>query len=153
MTPRGPATRVSALAGLALGVLAACGQPGPRALGYGQEPCTHCHMILEDPRFAAQLVSSTGKTFPFDDVGCLTAYLAVGGPGTGPDARAWVNDFVDPGTTLRADSAVYLRSDTLRTPMSSHLAALRPGREADSVRAALGGTLLGWRELLRESGS
>ncbi len=56
--------------------------------------------------------------------------------------------YVDRASWLPADSAVYLRTDTLRTPMASGLVALRPGAEADSVRTALGGTLLTWGEVL-----
>jgi hypothetical protein len=32
--------------------------------------------------------------------------------------------------------------------MASGLIALRPGREADSVRAVIGGSLLSWRDVL-----
>jgi copper chaperone NosL len=102
-------------------------------------------MTLADPRFAAEALTKTGKAVVLDDVGCLAAWL---GENSTPIASAWVADFAEPATWLRADSAVYLQSDTIRTPMSSGLAALRPGRQADSVRAALGGRLLTWAEVL-----
>ncbi|HEV8453934.1 MAG TPA: hypothetical protein VGQ24_03525, partial [Gemmatimonadales bacterium] len=66
----------------ALGVTlaaAACGSPGPRPLAFGTEQCAHCHMALADPRFAGELVTTTGKTIPFDDVGCLAKYVGTGG--------------------------------------------------------------------------
>lgn len=137
----------SLLAAAALALVAGCARPGPRDLAYGTEPCTHCHMILVDPRYAAQLVTRTGRILPFDDVGCLTAYLRAD-TATARGGRAWVNDFLHPETRLPADSAVYLRADSLRTPMSSHLAALRPGPTADSLHAVLGGELLTWPALL-----
>lgn len=102
-------------------------------------------MTIADPRFAAEAVSRTGKIFAFDDVGCLAAWL---GGTSEPVGSAWVTSFVDRQSWLSADSAVYLRTDSLRTPMASGLIALRPGQEADSVRAALGGTILSWREVL-----
>lgn len=125
--------------------LAACAPSRPRAIAWGREPCAHCHMTLADRRFAAEALTKTGKAVVVDDVGCLAAWL---GETSAPIASAWVADFADPATWLRADSAVYLLSDTIRTPMSSGLAALRPGREADSVRTALGGRLLTWAEVL-----
>jgi copper chaperone NosL len=136
--------RVAAAATL---LLAACAGPAPRAIAYGQEVCRHGHMTIADPRFAAQLVSSTGRVYVFDDVGCLTAFVA-GGEVPGDRIHSlWVYDFADPASLLDARTAVYLRADTLRTPMSSHLAALRPGPAADSLRARMGGELLGWEEL------
>ena len=131
----------AALLGL---TLFACQPDGPRPIAYGEEPCTHCHMTLADPRFTAEAISSTGKTFVFDDVGCLASWLRESGT---PIRAAWVASFVSPATWIPADSAVYLTTATLRTPMSSGLIALRPGVEADSVLAALGGTRHTWSEV------
>jgi len=129
---------------LAVTLLAGCRRPAPRAIGYGSESCAHCHMTIADPRFSAELVTRTGKAVPFDDIGCLAAWLA---EHTTPVAGSWVVSFVDAGW-IRTDSATYLQTDGLHTPMASGLAALRPGREADSVQALLGGRLLSWQEVL-----
>ncbi len=102
-------------------------------------------MTVADPRFTAEAISTTGKITVFDDVGCLAIWLR---ESSAPVASTWVTNFVDRRSWLRADSAVYLRSDSLRTPMASGLIALRMGREADSVRSAMGGSLLSWREVV-----
>jgi hypothetical protein len=62
----------------------------------------------------------------------------------------WVHDLLRPDSLLDARTAMYLRVDGLRTPMSSHLAALGSRAAADSAQASLGGVRLGWEELLRE---
>lgn len=133
------------LLGLASLSLTGCGPSGPRPLALGEEPCTHCHMTLADPRFAAEALTPHGKAMAFDDVGCLAAWL---GENSGPVGSAWVMSFVDRTAWLRADSAVYLQVDSIRTPMASGLLALRPGAEADSVAHALGGRRLTWAEVL-----
>lgn len=125
-------------------VAGACAPHGPRAIAWGHESCAHCHMTIEDPRFAAELLTRTGKAVVFDDVGCLAAWL---GEHDTPVASSWVASFTTRDTWLPADSAVYVQSPALSTPMGSGLAALRPGREADSVHAALGGRLLTWAEV------
>lgn len=102
-------------------------------------------MTVADARFTAEAISTTGKITVFDDVGCLAAWLD---ENSAPVASSWVTSFVDRRTWLPADSAVYLQTDSLRTPMASGLIALRAGREADSVRAAMGGSLRSWREVL-----
>lgn len=127
------------------GAIPACTPQRPRAIAWGREPCGHCHMTLADPRFAAESLTRTGKALVFDDVACLAAWL---GETRTVVASSWVANFAAPGEWLRADTAVYLQSDTLRTPMASGLAALAPGRQADSVRSMLGGRLLTWSEVL-----
>jgi copper chaperone NosL len=104
-------------------------------------------MTIADPRFAAELVTATGKVFVFDDVGCLTAFVNEGTVRPSQVQGLWVHDYLHPDSLLDARQAVYLESAMLATPMASHLAALRAGRSADSVRARLGGALLTWDQL------
>jgi copper chaperone NosL len=41
---------------------------------WDKQPCAHCHMLVSDPRFAAQLVTHAHERLYFDDPGCLAAY-------------------------------------------------------------------------------
>lgn len=127
---------------------AACGAPGPRPLAYGTEQCTHCHMTLADPRFSAELVTTTGRVIPFDDVGCLATFIATRGIPDEQIHSLWVSEFLPPHTLLDASRAVFLRSDSVRTPMDYGIVALAPGPRADSVRMGQGGELLSWEEVL-----
>lgn len=47
----------------------------PQLVIYGKDVCEHCHMVISDPRFGAQLQTSKGKTYLFDSVNCLDEYL------------------------------------------------------------------------------
>ncbi len=135
--------RIASL-GLAVLVASGCGPAGPRSLALGAEPCTHCHMTIMDARFSAQAITETGKVFAFDDVGCLANWLATSPP---PIASLWVWSMVPAEGWLQAERAVYARTDSLRTPMRSGLAAVAPGATADSLAAALDATLVGWEEV------
>ncbi len=143
------ACRAAALAALLVG---GCASPAPRPIAWGEERCRHCHMTIADPRFAAELVTSKGLVYTFDDVGCLAAFVREGTVAETQVHSLWVYDYLRPDSMLDARRAVYLRADTLRTPMSSHLAALRPGPAADSLRARLGGELVAWDRLLPARG-
>jgi copper chaperone NosL len=54
---------------------------------WNKQACAHCHMLLSEPRYAAQLVTDNGERLFFDDVGCLAAYLL-----RAHSERAWVRD-------------------------------------------------------------
>jgi copper chaperone NosL len=63
----------------ALGVLGGAGctpGEGPHPIAYDREPCSHCRMLISEPRFAAQLETREGVVESFDDPGCLLAALA-----------------------------------------------------------------------------
>lgn len=68
---------VAALAVLVVAGLVARSQrlaSGPVDVTWDKEPCAHCHMLLSEPGFAAQLQTADGAVLNFDDVGCLFAW-------------------------------------------------------------------------------
>ncbi|HEY7614781.1 MAG TPA: nitrous oxide reductase accessory protein NosL [Gemmatimonadales bacterium] len=131
----------------AAALAAACASPAPRPIALGEEVCRHCHMTIADPRFAAELVTARGRVLVFDDVGCLAAFVASGEVPPTEVHSLWVHDYLRPDSLLDARAAVYLRVDSLGTPMSSHVVALAPGATADSAHARLGGERLRWEQL------
>jgi hypothetical protein len=61
---------------LSVAALAGCTRTDqPEDPVWGKQPCEHCHMVVSDPRFAAQLVTRAGDRVHFDDVGCMAKYL------------------------------------------------------------------------------
>lgn len=137
---------------LLLALATGCGEPGPTPIAYGTAECDHCHMTLADPPFAAELVTTRRKVYVFDDPGCLAAFVAEGTVSPADVHSLWVSDFLAPGPMLRVEEATFLRSDSVRTPMNTHVVALRPGTRADSLRAAWGGALLAWPEVVAQAG-
>ena len=63
------------IAGLIFGLflLTACARDGdaprPPEILYGQDLCTQCGMVIDDPRFAAASLLNDGEVLKFDDVG------------------------------------------------------------------------------------
>jgi hypothetical protein len=80
--------RALLLAGI-VAVAAACHEraDGPLEPVWGKQPCDHCAMLLDEPRFAAQAVAKDGSRLYFDDVGCLAGWLEEHPAGA---AQAWV---------------------------------------------------------------
>lgn len=78
----------------------------------GKYQDSECGMIIQDLNHACQVVSPQGKTWFFDDLGCLAAWLA-----TRPfkdEARVWVKD-LNTDTWIDGRSAWYSRR--IETPM------------------------------------
>lgn len=55
---------------------------------WNKQACAHCHMLLSEPRYAAQLVTRTGERLYFDDVGCMASFMAKAATNV---AHAWVH--------------------------------------------------------------
>ena len=77
------ASAIDRCRGLVLLVVAlvSCTRPsGPEPIAFDRESCAHCHMLISDPAFAAQLQTEDGETFNFDDPGCLLRWRAEHAP-------------------------------------------------------------------------
>ncbi|MCF7807278.1 MAG: nitrous oxide reductase accessory protein NosL [Candidatus Marinimicrobia bacterium] len=75
--------------------------------------CSECGMVISDLHFAAQIVSADGKTWFFDDLGCMAAWEK--GARFDYEPTIWVPDLIS-GEWIDGRTAWYSRTDT--TPMS-----------------------------------
>ena len=141
--PRTPKVPVATLLLVGGGLAAGCGEPEPRPLVYGADACERCHMGLVQDGYGTEALTRTGKAYVFDSVECLAAWLAEDA-GAESVHSAWVTDFADPGTLIRADEAFYLQSTTLGSPMGMGLTAFARREDRDGARTAFGGDALDW---------
>ncbi len=44
-------------------------------IAWNAEACAHCHMLIGDPAFAAQVITDGGEVLSFDDPGCALRYI------------------------------------------------------------------------------
>ncbi len=129
-------------------LLAACRQadtgPQPPDIAYGQDMCDECGMVIDQPKFAAATVLTTGESHKFDDIGEMVAYHM-----EHPDqtVEAWfVHDYYSE-EWIRAETAYYIVSSELMTPMSFGVAALANAAEAAKLGQELGANVLTFDEM------
>lgn len=78
-----------------IGVMTAAVQWGTRRpegvqpIAWNREACAHCHMLIGDPAFAAQVITNEGDVLSFDDPGCAARYLR---EHRGTIHRAWFHE-------------------------------------------------------------
>lgn len=112
------------------GSLGACFDKGtgPVAVRWGKEYCDYCGMIVDDPRFAAQVREKPGaKAWKFDDLGDGVLWLAKQSWANDPNVEFWVGD-VEKGVWLDGRNAWFMEGH--KSPMGHNLGAVpaqRPG--------------------------
>lgn len=125
-------------------IISGC-EPGPKPIAYGEEACAYCRMSIVDKRYAAQLVSETGKTFSFDAIECMIHYQ-----GENHD-HAWhmelVTDYTQPTKLMPVSDAVLLRSKQLPSPMGMYLTAVPNEAKALELQERHGGEVYSYKEL------
>jgi copper chaperone NosL len=103
-------------------------------------------MTVSDERYGTELVTQTGKHFTFDSIECLAAYVS-DNPDT-PVHSLWVTAFDSPGQLQPAESALFLHSDNLRSPMGMNLTAFGEGMTPEAAVNAFAGEVMSWNEVV-----
>ncbi len=123
---------------------------GPKPIDFGHENCHHCKMLIADPKFGAEAVSKTGKTFKYDAVECLILDLKSAGIEEEKMADYYVIAFDKPATLIHASEATFLISPNVPSPMGAYLSAFSSRESAEAVEKEKGGTLYSWEEVRKK---
>ena len=123
-------------------LLSGCAEPAPRALVAGVDGCADCLMVIDASGYGAEIVTRTGKVLTFDSSECMTSHLAGLDPA---DVHSlWVVDFSNPEALVPAESAFYLVSPTLGSPMGLGITAFGRAQDRDGAVNAFGGDPMDW---------
>lgn len=133
------------LASLASLLLFAACKIAPQPIDFGTDACHFCHMTIVDRQHASEVVTGKGKAFKFDAVECLVYHLH-DNP-VDEKALILVSDFDQPGTFIEAESASYLISEKLPSPMGAFLTAFASPEAGQKALETYGGTLYDWAGL------
>lgn len=115
-------------------LLAACstssGEVQPPEIHYSEDVCDACGMLISDAKFAAATVEEDGAARKFDDIGDLVAYYA---PPAAAKVKAYfVHDYPSE-KWLRAETAYFVQSPQIQTPMAHGIAAYADRAAAESA--------------------
>jgi copper chaperone NosL len=102
---------------------------GPEPVAWDREACAHCHMLIGDVRFGAQLITKDGRVHNFDDPGCMLRYVAE----YRPAVHAMWFRHVDEDRWVRGDQVAFRR--VADSPMDWGLGAVGADQPHDLDRA------------------
>ena len=118
--------------------------PQPPTIHYGEDICEFCGMIISDERFAAGYLTADGQSHIFDDPGNMfRAYLQKQTEVT----AFFVHDYEDV-QWIRAETAHFVLSPNLVTPMLTGLTACATQERAKALAAQLDGEVLTFDEAM-----
>lgn len=116
----------------------------PPEIFYGQDVCDECSMIISDARFAAATIDLNGSAHKFDDIGGMLVYHM-----DHPESQVrayFVHDY-NSQIWLRGETAYYVRSPQIHSPMDGGIAAFADEAAARDMAARVQGTVFKFDEL------
>jgi len=119
---------------------------GPEPIVPGKDMCVLCKMLIMDKRFGAEVITSKGKIYKFDSVECLISYLKENPREENPVKALYVINHAQPGELIDAESAFYLKSEKLPSPMGGNLSAVKTKEIIDTYFSEYGGEIWTWEQ-------
>lgn len=124
-------------------LLTSC-QPSMEEIRFGEDQCAYCRMIISDPKFGAELVTSKGKVFKFDAAECMIDYLSA--PQNQEQAYAFTAAVAwnTPGQLHPVEELNFLVSENIPSPMGKNLSAYDSPSVALAKQREFSGQVFGW---------
>tara|TARA_R110000850_G_scaffold30630_2_gene84188 strand:+ start:37697 stop:38104 length:408 start_codon:yes stop_codon:yes gene_type:complete len=114
----------------------------PEPINYGSDACHFCKMTIVSKTHAAQAVSVKGKQFKYDAIECMVNDLNT--ENNTEMSIVLVADYLDAGEMIPAETATYVISDNIPSPMGANLSATSDKADAEQLKTENGGELFDW---------
>lgn len=125
--------------------ISACSGPKTERIKINRDHCDFCKMTISNGQFAAEVKTSKGRFYKFDDIVCMTGYIK---ENTNVKFNSYyVNDFMQRNELINAENAFYLKSDEFVSPMGGNIAAFMSKEAAQSMIEKYHAVAISWKEI------
>lgn len=132
---------------VAVFVLGSCSTE-PEPMNFGTDVCHNCKMTLVDNKFGAELVTTKGKIYKFDDMRCFLNFYNSALAPTDVYQHILVVDYESAGKLIDGTNAFYVSSPEIRSPMNGQVAAFDSKHSMDIFKKQRKGIYLTWGEVV-----
>jgi len=134
-----------ALACIALLTLMSCGSNEPKPIKINTDACDFCKMTIANGKFGAELITKKGRYYKFDDLACMVQFAKSNT--VVPYQSFFVNNYTKDNTLIPAETAFFIKSDEINSPMRGNMAALATAAEQSEYAKKFNAQPLSWSEV------
>lgn len=143
-----PVLKTLAVLFIGASMLTGCSS-GPQAIKVGTDDCAFCKMKISDNRFGAEIVTTKGKVYKFDDAHCILSFIKSAAVPKKDLGTIYFTTFNAPHDLLKVDQVSFLQSPSFKSPMNGNIAAFSSEEQLVSVLPEFKGSRITWEEMLK----
>jgi copper chaperone NosL len=132
--------------GMLIILLSSCNAQ-PSAFNIGKDNCDDCKMTIMDAKFGGEIITKKGRVYKFDDAHCLANFIKSNNVKKEEIAGIAFMNYENPNTFLKAESAFFVVSPQLKSPMNSNAAAFSNEQAAQKTAKEANGVVENWNKL------
>lgn len=120
----------------------------PKPIIVGKDACAFCKMGVMDKRFGAELITKKGKIYKFDDLHCLVAFEKERTVKSQDVQGTYLINYDAPHGFIELQKAYLFKSEALRSPMGSNVAAFPTEQQLNESTKSIKGEVLQLNSLM-----
>ena len=120
----------------------------PKEIDYGNDACHYCQMTIVDKIHGAEVVTNKGKVYKFDAAECMIHFIK--DFDTDKIGLYLSNTYTDPTVLTDANTATFIVSESIPSPMGEYITAFKNKEDAQIVLNLKGGEMYTWQEIIEK---
>ena len=132
---------------LLLTVVISCGKKEAEPIKLNSDGCEFCKMKIADGKFGAELTTTKGRFYKFDDMHCMVSYHK-----ENPTTKVqsfYVHDFNQDNILIPAETAFYVKGGEINSPMRGNTIAVKSNEEAKQMAEKYNANPISWEEIIK----
>lgn len=111
-----------------------------KPISFGNDACSFCKMLIVDVSYGAEVITNKGKVYKYDASECMIREICQEEKFKQVQIHSiYVIDFLNPGTLVDAQTAGFLFSEQLPSPMGAFLSGFESIDHAKTKQEEMGG--------------
>ena len=114
---------------LLFALIISCGKKEAEAIKLNTDGCEFCKMKISDGKFGAEVITTKGRIYKFDDMHCMINYQKE--------------------NPISAETAFYVKGGTINSPMRGNIIAVKTNEEAEQMAKKYNASPISWAEIIK----
>lgn len=124
-----------------------CGTKEPEPIKLNVDGCEYCKMKISDGQFGAELITSKGRVYKFDDMHCMVNYHQ---ENSSVKVQAfYIHDFNQVSVLIPAETAFFVKGGEINSPMRGNIIAVQTEEEAKEKALLFNAKKISWNEIIK----
>ena len=109
--------------------------------------CDFCKMKIADGKFGAELITTKGRIYKFDDMHCMINYHKENQ--ATKIQSFYIHDFNQNNVLISAETAFYVKGGEISSPMRGNIIAVKTEEEAKKIALKYNANPISWSEIIK----
>ncbi|WP_339887832.1 nitrous oxide reductase accessory protein NosL [uncultured Flavobacterium sp.] len=128
-------------------LIISCGKKEAEAIKLNTDGCEFCKMKISDGKFGAEVITTKGRIYKFDDMHCMINYQK---ENPNPKIQSfYIHDFNQNNALISAETAFYVKGGTINSPMRGNIIAVKTNEEAEQMAKKYNASPISWAEIIK----